>query len=150
MAGAITTGNIPRLLQDGVKNIFGNTYDQHESEWPRLFGTETSDKAFEVDVQFEGFDVAEVKPEGEGLKYDSQQQGFTPKYTMLNFVKGFIVSEEAMDDNRYDLFAKRARALAFSMQQTKENEGANIYNRGFNPAFLMTDGDGTAFLYCSY
>ena len=28
------------------------------------------------------------------------------------------------------------------MQQTKENVGANVYNRGFNSAFLMQGGDG--------
>lgn len=144
MAGLITTGNIPRLLQDGVANIFGQAYDEHDTEWNKGFDSETSEKAFELDVQFEGFGLADVKPEGEGLKYDSQQQGFTPKYTMLTFAKGFIVSKEAMMDNRYDLFARRAKALAFSMQQTKENEGANVYNRGFNGAFLMTDGDGVS------
>ena len=28
------------------------------------------------------------------------------------------------------------------MRQTKENVAANIYNRGFNPAFVMVGGDG--------
>jgi hypothetical protein len=142
MAGVITTGNLPRLLQEGVANIFGQAYEAHQTEWTMAFDEESSEKSFELDVQWEGFGLAEQKPEGEGIKYDSQQQGFTPKYPMLTFAKGFIVTEEAMADNRYDLFAKRARALAFSMQQTKEVNGANVYNRGFNSAFTMTDGDG--------
>jgi hypothetical protein len=142
MAGVITTGNISRLLQEGVKNVFGQAYASHSMQWNMLFNTEQSQKAFEQDQQFEGFGLAPVKLEGNGVAYDSQQEGFSPKFPNLTYAKGFIVTKEAMADNLYNLFAKRARALAFSMQQTKENVGANVYNRGFNSAFLMTGGDG--------
>ncbi len=142
MAGVITTGNISRLLQEGVKNVFGQAYESHQTQWPMLFNTEQSQKAFEQDQQFEGFGLAPIKLEGAGVAYDSQQEGFSPKFKNLTYAKGFIVTKEAMADNLYQLFERRARALAFSMQQTKENVGANIYNRGFNSAFLMEGGDG--------
>ena len=142
MSGVITTGNISRLLQEGVKNVFGQAYNQHSTQWDKLFDTEDSRKAFEQDQQFEGFGLAPVKLEGAGVAYDSQQEGFSPKFQNLTYAKGFIVTKEAMADNLYHLFSKRAKALAFSMQQTKENVAANVYNRGFNSAFLMTGGDG--------
>ena len=142
MAGVITTGNISRLLQEGVKNVFGQAYESHNEQWSMLFDSEDSSKAFEQDQQFEGFGLAPVKNEGAGVAYDSQQEGFSPKFINLTYAKGFIVTKEAMADNLYNLFERRARALAFSMQQTKENVGANIYNRGFNSAFLMQGGDG--------
>lgn len=142
MSGVITTGNISRLLQEGVKNVFGQAYNEHETQWQMLFNTETSTKAFELDQQFEGFGLAPVKREGDGVAYDSQQEGFTPKFPNLTYAKGFIVTREAMEDNQYNLFVRRARALAFSMRQTKEVVGANVYNRGFNSAFLMEGGDG--------
>jgi len=142
MAGVITTGNISRLLQEGVHSVFGQAYEQHTTQWPMLFDTDTSSKAFELDQQFEGFGLAPVKLEGGGVAYDSQQEGFTPKYPMLTYSKGFIVTKEAMRDELYNLFTRRARALAFSMRQTDENVGANVYNRGFNSAFLMDGGDG--------
>ena len=142
MTGVITTGNISRLLVEGVKNVFGQAYDQHGKQWDMLYDQEQSRKAFEQDQQFEGFGLAPVKLEGAGVAYDSQQEGFSPKFQNLTYAKGFIVTKEAMDDNLYNLFDRRARALAFSMQQTKENVGANVYNRGFNNAFLMPGGDG--------
>ena len=142
MSGVITTGNISRLLQEGVKNVFGQAYQSHSVQWNMLYNTEQSNKAFEQDQQFEGFGLAPEKLEGAGVAYDSQQEGFSPKFKNLTYAKGFIVTKEAMADNLYHLFEKRARALAFSMQQTKENVGANVYNRGFNPAFLMQGGDG--------
>ncbi len=142
MAGVITTGNNSRLLQEGVANVFGQGYEAHQEQWPMLFDLDRSEKAFELDVQFEGFGLAPQKLEGSGVSYDSQQEGFAPKYPNLTYAKGFIVTRENIMDNLYNLFSKRARALAFSMKQTKENVGANIYNRGFNSAFLMEGGDG--------
>lgn len=142
MGGVITTGNISRLLVEGVKNVFGQAYESHMTQFNMLFDTEDSRKAFEQDQQFEGFGLAPVKQEGAGVAYDSQQEGFSPKFQNLTYAKGFIVTKEAMADNLYNLFERRARALAFSMQQTKENVAANVYNRGFNSAFLMTGGDG--------
>lgn len=142
MAGVITTGNISRLLQEGVKKVFGQAYESHETQWTKLMDTQESMKAFEQDQQFEGFGLAPVKAEGAGVSYDSQQEGFSPKYVNLTYAKGFIVTKEAMADNLYNLFERRARALAFSMQQTKEVVAANVYNRGFNSAYLMEGGDG--------
>ena len=117
MAGVITTGNISRLLQEGVKNVFGQAYESHSVQWNMLFNSEQSQKAFEQDQQFEGFGLAPVKNEGAGVAYDSQQEGFSPKFPNLTYAKGFIVTKEAMADNLYNLFAKRARALAFSLAE---------------------------------
>jgi hypothetical protein len=150
MAGVITRGNISRLTQEGIANVFGQAYAEHQAEWPMLVNQESSEKAFELDQQFEGFGLAGVKQEGDGVAYDSQQEGFTPKYDHLTYAKGFIVTKEALRDNLYGLFAKRAKALAFSMQQTKENVVANVYNRGFNSSFLITGGDGVELFSASH
>ena len=143
MASTITRGNIPRLLQTGLRNIFGGTYEAHSTEWDKIFDTFETKKAFEVDAQLEGFGLAQQKEEGAEVAFDSVTQGFTPKYPALTYAKGFIVTEEAMEDELYDQFNGKARRLAFSMQQTKENVGANVLNRGFNSSFVMTDGDGS-------
>lgn len=140
--GTITTGNAPRLLEEGVKSVFGQAYESHDTQWDKLFDSNTSTRNFEIDVQWEGLGLAPVKEEGDGIAYDSQRQGFTPKYPNITYGKGIIATEEMIEDNLYDLFGRKARSMAFSMQQTKENVGANVYNRGFNSAFLMTDGDG--------
>jgi phage major head subunit gpT-like protein len=142
MSGVITTGNLPRLLQQGVRAVFDSTYNEHESQYTRIFDVTQSKKAFELDVQFDGFGLAPVKPEGAGIQYDSQSQGYVPKYQNLTYAKGFIVSREALEDELYDVFSKKAKALAFAMRQTKENVGANVLNRGFNSSYTMTGGDG--------
>jgi len=138
----ITTGNFPRLLQEGLNKVFGNTYNQHETEWDKIFDRNESRKNFEVDAQLEGFGLAPEKPEGDEIAFDSISQGFTPKYKHLTYGKGFIVTKEALADELYGQLMSKARMLAFSRTQTKEVVGANILNRGFNSAFTQVDGDG--------
>ncbi len=46
-----------------------------------------------------------------------------------------------MDDDQYDIVGKRkAEGLAFSMRQTKEIVGANVYNRAFSGSYVGGDG----------
>lgn len=141
-SGTISTGSIPRLLQQGVANVFGNSLKEHSKKYDKMFITHNSTKAFEVDVQLEGFNRASRKPEGDDITFDSRQQGFTPKYIMSTFAKGYIVTEDALEDELYNQLNDGARALARVMNITKEIEGAAIYNNGFDVFELMVDGDG--------
>jgi hypothetical protein len=142
--GTIARGNIPRLLQDGVKKVFGQAYNEHPVEYSMIFDEDTSQKSFEIDVQFEGFGLAQVKDEGGDISFDTQRQGFTPTYPHVTYGKGFVVTKEALQDELYNQFSKRARGLAFSMTQTKEVIAANTLNNGGNAAFLMGGGDGVS------
>lgn len=140
--GVITTGNISRLLQLGVQKVFGDSYEMTGDQWKALFDVYKSDKAFELDVQLEGFALAPRKLEGNGVAYDSEQEGFIPKYVNYTYAKGFIVTFEAMEDEQYGVFNAKARKLGRAMKQTKETVCANVYNNGFDSNFVMTGGDG--------
>ena len=111
-AGTISTGSVPRLIQEGVRTVFGDSLDQHDPKWPMMYEQFGSTKAFEVDVQLEGFTRAFEKDEGDDITFDSRRQGFTPKYPHITFAKGYIVTEEALEDELYDQLDKGARALA--------------------------------------
>jgi len=138
----ITTGNVARLLQEGLNSVFGNKYEEHEKQYPKIFSIGDSKKAFEVDQQFEGFRIASVKPEGDSISYDTQTEGYTPKYLNLTYANGFIVTEEAIEDELYGVFKQKAGSLAFSMNQAKEVVGANVLNNAFDTAYTMSGGDG--------
>lgn len=142
MAGTISTGSVSRLLQEGVANVFGNALRQHEKKWDKMFSSNDSRKAFEVDVQLEGFTRAFEKTEGDDITFDSRRQGFTPKYPMITWAKGFVVTEEALEDELYGQLDTGAKSLARVMNITKEIEGAAVYNNGFDPLVTMIDGDG--------
>jgi hypothetical protein len=142
---AINTGNIAKLLWPGLNAVWGTDYSEHPMEFRDLFDTETSDMAYEEDVLMPGFGLAPVKNEGSGVQYDSTSQGYTSRYTHVAYGLGFIVTREAIDDNKYEKKALTGtRNLAFSFRQTKENVAANVYNRAFNSSY--TGGDGKELL----
>lgn len=145
MAGVINTGSFSKALWPGVNAWYGKAYDEFKVEWTDLFDQYTSRKAYEEDVGISSFGLAQVKPEGQGVAYDTEIQGFITRYTHVAYALGFIVTKEAFDDDQYDVIAeRRARALAFSMRQTKEVVAANVYNRAFNASY--TFGDGTCLI----
>jgi len=141
----ITTGTHPKALWPGIKAWWGRVYDEHQVEYTDLFSTESSSRSYEEDVEVTGFGLAPVKAEGASVSYDTDTQSFVSRYTHVAYASGYIVSHEEQADNLYEMVSKRRSAsLAYSMRQTKENVGANIYNRGFTSTF--TGGDGKEML----
>jgi len=148
MAGVITTGNHPKLMWPGIKGIWGRTYNEHPMECVDLFDQDTSQQSYEEDVEVTGFGLAPVKTEGAGVAFDSETQGTVSRYTHASIALGYIVTQEELDDNLYEAKAKpRAMANAFSMRQTKEVVGANIYNNGFTSGL---GGDGVVLFSASH
>lgn len=137
----ITTGHWGKALWPGINAWYGKAYDEHKQEWSDLFDVKTSRKAFEEDVGTTGFGLAVVKNEGDPISYDTESQGFISRYTNVVYGLGFVISQEAYDDDQYDVVGeRRSRGLAFSLRQTKEHIAANVFNRAFNSSY--TGGDG--------
>lgn len=137
----INTGNAAKLLWPGLNAVWGRDYEEHPKEWTDLVDTETSDMAYEEEVEMTGFGLAAVKQQGAPVIYDTENQQTVTRYTHINYGLGFVVTEEEVEDNLYEKKGlTRAQALAFSMRQTKENVVANMYNRAFNSSY--TGGDG--------
>ena len=137
----ITTGSHPKALWPGIKAWWGRSYDEHMPEYPDLFEVDTSDKAYEEEVEITGFGLAPVKPQGAQIFYDTELQGPVSRYVHVAYALGYIVTFEELRDNLYEVVSKRrAQQLAFSMRQTKENILAAVYNQGFNASFTGADG----------
>jgi hypothetical protein len=137
----ITTGTHPKALWPGIKAWFGRSYDEHMPEYPDLFEMDTSDKAYEEEVEITGFGLAPVKPQGAQIFYDIEVQGPVSRFTHVAYALGYIVTFEELRDDLYEVVSKRrAQQLAFSMRQTKENILASTYNNGFSGSYTGADG----------
>lgn len=138
---AMVTGNFGKLLWPGLNAIYGKSYGEFPVEYTALFDSYKSSKRVEEDLGLTGFGLASVKGETAPITYDQESQGFLTRYTHVTYATGFQISEELMDDDQYaEVGARRAKGLAFSMRQTKEIVGANVYNRAFTSGY--TGGDG--------
>lgn len=146
MAGTITTGSAPRLLQLGVKAVWDNANKEWEPIYPKLFKTEKSKSAYELTVQMSNMGLAARKDEGDDIEFDSTKQLYSPKYVHTAYGKGFVVTREAIDDNKYNYYSKGARSLAHCMQVTREVRTHVLYNTAFNASSAMTGGDGVSMI----
>lgn len=138
---AINTGSHPKALWPGVKAFFGKVYDEKPMTCDMVFDKYSSDKAYEEYVEETGFGLAPVKPEGASISYDTDAQGYISRLVNVTYALGAKVTMEAIEDNQYENVAKsKAKKLARSMRQTKENVYANILNRAFNSSYVGGDG----------
>ena len=144
---AINRASINKELLPGLNAVFGLEYGEVNNEHQALYEIENSDRAFEEEVLFTGFGTAPTKGEGSAVSYDDAQESYTARYTAETVALAFAITEEAMEDNLYDTFAKlRAKGLARAMANTKQVKAANIFNNGFSD----TIGDGVAFFSDSH
>jgi len=136
---AINRASIAKELLPGLNAVFGIEYGSVDEEHKSLYEIESSDRAFEEEVLFTGFGAAPTKNEGAAVVYDDASESYTSRYTNETVALAFAVTEEAMEDNLYDTFAKlRAKGLARAMGSTKQQKAADLFNNGFT----TNQGDG--------
>jgi|TARA_Y100001937_G_scaffold65264_1_gene89278 hypothetical protein len=138
---AINRAQLVKELVPGLHALFGLEYDRYENQHEEIFDTESSERAFEEEVMLSGFGEAPIKGEGAAVVYDTAQESFTSRYTHETIALAFALTEEAIEDNLYDTLSSRyTRALARSMNTTKQVKAANVLNNAFNSSFVGGDG----------
>ncbi len=137
----LTRAQFSKQLVPGLNEIFGTQYKSVDNEHTPLYDTETSDRSFEEDVMQTGFGTATVKPEGEAVMFDTATETWTARYTHETVAMAFAITEEAIEDNLYDTVGKmKAGAMGRAMANAKQIKAANLFNNGFNAAFVGGDG----------
>ena len=137
--GVINTGTHPKLLWPGVKATWGQIYEGHAKQYDKLYDWQDSKKAYEQTVQVTGFGLAPVKGQGQPIQYDSEFQGLIPTYSHTAYALGYVVTHEELKDNLYaEVASRRAKANAFSINQTVETVGAFLYNNAFVSTYFTT------------
>jgi hypothetical protein len=137
---AISRAQMLKELLPGLNALFGLEYQKYEDEDKEIYETESSDRSFEEEVALAGFDAAPVKNEGSAISYDNAQESYTARYNHETIAMGFMITEEAMEDNLYDSLSGRyTKALARAMAYTKQVKAATPLNNGFTS---YQSGDG--------
>lgn len=137
----ITSGSFPKALVPGVKSAFGDGYNQHEKQFPRIFTVVSSDRSYEEYVGVSGFGLAQTKNEGNSFYMDTSRQGFVTRLTNISIGLGFTVTMEAKEDSKFlPNVPKDARKLGRSVAQAEEELAALILTRAFNSSYLGADG----------
>lgn len=141
MAGVIVRNNHYKELQEGLNAVFGITYVRQPEVWRSMFDIENSNKAFEEEVLNSDFGLVPEKGEGSAVQYDSAADGWIARYNHKTYAMAFAITEEAEEDGLYgSLGARYSKAMAVSFQETKNVNGAFVYNQAFSTSYIGGDG----------
>jgi len=136
----ITSGNFPKALRPGLKEIFNTDQNDTRQYHLDIFTKVDSDKQYEERMGMVGMGVAVVKPEGSPVQYGDMQQGFVRRTNNVVLALGMQVSMEAIEDCLYDVIFNKTRELSRSMYLAKQILAANIFNNGYSSSATYLDG----------
>lgn len=139
----ISRAQIQKELVPGLNALFGHEYSTFENQHGEIYKTYSSKRNFEEETKLAGFDQAQTKGEGGEVHFDDAGEVWTARYNHETVAMGFILTEEAVEDNLYASLSQRyTKALARSMSYTKQVKSVVPLNDGFTTAF--SSGDGVA------
>jgi len=129
---------------DSIDPSFQKVWVDTDKEWPtvteKLFHVEST-SLYNTKHSFNtGLGAVPVKTAGTATTIDQRYQGYDKTYTQVSFGLGVEVTREMMDFDLTSSMKQLPRALQFSMKQTIETYGANIFNRHINGSYLGPDG----------
>lgn len=125
--------NFKKEMQVGLNTVFGMRYDRKKQVWKQYFEIATSDKAYEEDVLRAGLGAGQIKPEGEGVEFDSGGEAWYQRYTHQTVALAFSMTEELVEDNQYgSIVNDYVGSMADGMLHTEAVTCANVINNGYN------------------
>lgn len=124
--------NFGKLLYPGLRKIFFETYDEIPEQFPKIFNVETSNSATETDYGMGAFgDWTERADELSPVAYAKIKEGGEVVYKHKAFTKGFMISRELNDDEKYGQMKKMAKALARAGRAKVEKDAITVLTKGF-------------------
>lgn len=145
-------GTFPALYDNVDKVVFGlvsTTLKELKAIWKQYYRIENSSRKFERRVSMGMFSDMPLKPEGEDYATDLIKQGFTKDFTHLGFGLAFETTEEAEEDDQFQVIRDYAVGLARAARVAEETYAALSHNQGFSGG-TETSPDGVSIFSASH
>lgn len=127
------------LLEPGLRTIFDDKFNEIPEVFSSIFHVNSSTVDSERDSAVTGFGLLTQTGEGAAITYEDPVQMYDITYVHLKYTKGFRVSEELYEDDRYNVIKKKPAALAKSCRRTAEYLAAQVFVNGFSTSALGGD-----------
>ena len=127
--------NFGKLLYPGLRKIFFETYSELPEQFTKIYNVQTSNSATETDYGLGAFgDWKERSDELSPVEYAKISEAGEVTYTHKAFTKGFMISRELNDDEKYGQMKKMAKALARAGRAKVEKDAIQVLTKGFQGA----------------
>jgi len=122
-----------------LEELFVSEMARHPSRREALFSIRPWDR--DIWQASEVHDMPLFNQLDEGAEYDFKRpkQGASKTFVIDKYGLGFSISEEMVDDGKFDHISDMVRKLARSGQESQEIQAMNIFNNGFT---TETTADG--------
>jgi hypothetical protein len=146
-----------RFNNEYVPGLFALAIDAYttkrtENAWKSMCTIKTSKKAYEENGERSGLGLPEIKGEGAPITYDTQVEGAKQKWVPHVYALGIRLSEEAIDDNLYELnggsngnLSEIFKDLGVSMAENEEVLMARFLVNGAATTYHTTRGSKALF-----
>jgi hypothetical protein len=142
MGASVFTSTAARALKETLEDIIDDKGDGYESGLVcrRWLKQRPMKDAWEEDMEMGGPGLASEKSEGAQIALGSIRQGTITRYQARTFGLMLSVTEEAIEDFKYDQVVAAARRLKRSMYKTVDIDATNMLARAFNSEYVGGDG----------
>lgn len=124
-----------------LEELFRFEMSQHPSRRSEIFKLVSTERDIWQSSEVHDVDLFKEVPEGSEYDFVRGKQGSSKTLKPDKFGLGFSISEEAVDDGRFNEIADHIRKLAKSGLETQEIQAMNILNNGFT---TETTADGVS------
>jgi hypothetical protein len=150
-APVIVRGNYSDLfgtsMLPALEEMFRSELAMHPSRREQLFKMVKTERDIWQSSEVHDMSLMVEIPEGTDYTYTRPRQGASKTLIPLKYGLGFSISQEAVDDGKFDFIADATRKLAKSARESQEISAMNIFNNGFSSE---TTADGVALFHATH
>jgi len=142
----ILTSVVAHALKETLEEIIDDSTDGIEADavFTQWCDIRTMHDNYEDDLEMAGPGLASEKPESQETAVGTIREGAIYRYFARTFALKLIVSEEAIEDVKYDQIIKAGMRLKRSLWKTADVDCTNILVRAANPSYVYGDGQPLA------
>lgn len=130
-----------------LEAVFRYELMQHPSKREALFNLRKTQRDVYQTSEVGDLPMFSAIPEGTDYTYSTTNQGAPKTIVPVKYGLGFSITEEAVDDGKFDEIADMVRKLAKSARETQELQAMAIFNNAFS---TQTTADGVALCSTSH
>ena len=122
------TADFPELLDTPLRKIFFLAFKDTPAEYSQWINTVETRRAYEDDLRMAEFGSVPQHTEGSSIIFEDALEGTTKRYTPIEFVMGYQITQTMLEDELHGIMVKMTRALRKSFRNLYEVQAANILN----------------------
>lgn len=122
-----------------LEELFRSELEQHPMRRESLFKVVPTDRDIWQSSEIHDMPLFAQIAEGQDYSFYRPNQGVNKTISVLKYGLGFSISEEAVEDGKFDFISDAIKKMAKSARESQEISAMNIFNNGF-ASELSADG----------